>query len=197
ISMYITVRVGERRALDYIEDGIKDGTIDGDNIDFNYQKRQALKDDFEEVKSAITSSPARLVVTESSTRQKELFESCSPNGNNVYDRVSGRNRTRLTMGGTLGAMFPFGTAHIRESSGVEQGRSLQNGTSIVADPFERGGAPHQLTIAKSGSGKTYSVGKRALRWWLSNTDRTLILCDTMGGFAGLTEICNGEHIVVD
>lgn len=197
LSMYITVRVGERRTLDFIEQGIENGAVDEDDYSFEHEKRRALKQDCDRVLGVITSTPASLVVTSPPTRQKQLFESCAPGSENVYDRVSARSRTFLTMGGTVGAIFPFGSEHINEESGVEQGRSLQNGTSIIADPFDRGGAPHQLTIAKSGSGKTYSVGKRALRWYLADPERTLILCDTMGGFEGVTEVCNGEHIVVD
>jgi predicted flap endonuclease-1-like 5' DNA nuclease len=197
LAGYVTVRAGNRRALERAETEIEDGLATEDELTLDIAKRRALEDDVDRVRDRLESAPADLLVLSPETRQGELFAAASPTGRDEYDEISNRDRYTLTLGGTLGATFPFCAATIDEDEGVEFGRSMQNGSEVVADPFERGGAPHLLTIAKSGSGKTYSVGKRALRWWLADPDRTLILCDTMGGFGGVTELANGEHIVVD
>ncbi|MFW6382551.1 MAG: helix-hairpin-helix domain-containing protein, partial [Haloferacaceae archaeon] len=197
LAGYVTIRAGDRRALERAETEIEEGISTEDQLTLDIAKQRALDDDVERVRDRLESAPADLLVLSSETRQGELFAAASPTGRDEYDAISSRDRYTLTLGGTLGATFPFCAATTDEDDGVEFGRSIQNGSEIVADPFERGGAPHLLTIAKSGSGKTYSVGKRALRWWLADPDRTLILCDTMGGFSGVTELANGEHIVVD
>ncbi|KOX92717.1 VirB4 family type IV secretion system protein [Halorubrum tropicale] len=197
LAGYVTVRAGTRRALERAEQEIDDGLATEDELTLDVAKRRALEDDVERVRDRLESAPADLLVLSPETRQGELFAAASPTGRDEYDAISTRDRYTLTLGGTLGAAFPFCAATIDEDGGVEFGRSIQNGSEVIADPFKRGGAPHLLTIAKSGSGKTYSVGKRALRWWLADPDRTLILCDTMGGFGGVTELANGERFVVD
>ncbi|MFD1588224.1 VirB4 family type IV secretion system protein [Halorientalis brevis] len=197
INAYVTVRVGNEAALDKAEERI-DELLDDQASTMDLYKIRALDEKADQVHDILESKPADMMALAPASKQKLMFESCGPVGRDVYDDNSFRNRYRMTLGGTPAATFPPATRYMQEDSGVEYGRSVQNGTVLKADPFNRGGAPHQLTIAPSGSGKTYAVGKRALRWWAADPgNRTLILCDTMGGFDDIVDLCNGEHIVVD
>jgi len=195
LNGYITVRAGTREALDDAEDAIESGTVE-ESPSLDVQKRRTFEDKCDSVRGTAESSPASLTLMAPDTRQRDLFLSGSPTGSDVYADVSHRDRYSLVLGGVLGAAFPALAADIRHDEGIEWGRSKLDGAEVRADPFNVGGPGHALFIGDSGSGKTYSTMQKALRWWLTGDDRTLILCDTFGDFAGVTEILNGDRVVL-
>ena len=160
--------------------------------------RQELEADCKQVRRALESNPAGAYPVASGTAQHELFQSCSPFGRDVYNETRGTERTHIALAGALGAMFPFGTVSINESSGMRFGRNTQTGELMMVDPWERGTAPHMTTIGWSGSGKTTFVKEAVSGWYLDGREepRTLIVVDTQSEFGDLVQTCGGEHIPI-
>jgi hypothetical protein len=196
LTGYVTVRAGTRRALDRAEEYLEDGLLDEDEVSLDLTKRQALDDACENVLDVLERTPAQLTAVTSDHRQDALFKASAPTGRDAYAEQSWRTRSSLTLSGTIAAAFPPVAPTIRQDEGVMCGRLASNGAAVIADGFDPGPG-HQLVVGDSGSGKTTFVEKQALRWWAQADDRTLICCDTMGEFAGLTELCNGERITLD
>ncbi|WP_157972434.1 hypothetical protein [Saliphagus sp. LR7] len=196
LNGYLTVRAGSKRALDLAEEQIKQGYESPETLTLDVAKRRALEDAEEPVLNAVEDTPAELSAI-SSSRADELFKSGAPGARDQYNELSWKDHTTMVCDGALGALFPFARSTVQDEDGVEYGRSEHHGQKIIASQFERGGAGHKITLADSGSGKTYHAGKQALRWWLGKEDRTVIFLDTMGGFYQHTEAVNGNRIVVD
>jgi hypothetical protein len=196
LTGYVTVRTGTRRALERAEEYLEDGLLDESDLSLDVTKRQALEDASGRVTDVLERSPAQLTPVSSPHRQDELFTAAGPLGRDAYAEGSHRDRSAFTLSGTIAAAFPPVAPTVQQGDGVLVGRLSSNGSAIAPDPFDPGPA-HQLVAGDSGSGKTTFVEKKALRWWAQGEDRTLILCDTMGEFAGLTELCNGERITLD
>lgn len=215
INGYITVRVTDEMALAAAEE---EG-IDIEETPVSTIKRRVLEDAAKDVKKVAEGHPADLSLVEHRERRKECFIAGSPTGPDEYSRVSapksrvkntaGRfisegingllesNKVTLGAGGAVGAMLPWCSATVLDEDAPLWGRNEQNGSPLLIDPFNRGSAPHLLTVGKSRHGKTYSASAVAKRWYNQRDDRTLIVCDTQSGFAGLTEDCDGEHVIVD
>lgn len=213
INGYITVRAGDRSTLDEFEDDV------ADTRGVDVLKRRHLEDDAESVRKAVGGSPANLTLTAPGLRQKEAFVASSPIGSDEYnDAVDGTDwmhgirqlfgaentgdvieggRSTLAGGGAIGAMFPFCSAIVDDEDGTLWGRNTQNGSPITVDPFNRGSSGHSLTIGKTRHGKTYAETLIDGRWFNERDDRTLIVADTQRGFTGLTEYCDGSHVVID
>ncbi|MFC4986296.1 helix-hairpin-helix domain-containing protein [Saliphagus infecundisoli] len=196
LNGYLTVRAGSKRALDLAEEQIEQGYESPETLTLDVAKRRALEEAEEPVLNAVEDTPAELSAI-SSSRADELFKSGAPGARDQYNELSWKDHTTMVCDGALGALFPFARSNIQDEDGVEYGRSEHHGQKIVASQFERGGAGHKLTLADSGSGKTYHAGKQALRWWLGEEDRTVVLLDTMGDFYQHTEAVNGNRIIVD
>jgi hypothetical protein len=196
LSGYVTVRVGSRRARKDIQELIDEGLVDESQLTLDLAKQQALEDACDDVTDVLEGSPAKLTPIADAQRQGELFTSCSPTGRDAYAESSWRSRRRLTLSGTIAAAFPPVSTYIRQEDGVEQGRRTTNGSVIRADPFEPGPG-HKLTAGESGSGKTWAALMQAIRWYLADPDRTLVLTDTQAAFTGATEVLNGNHITLD
>lgn len=195
LSGYVTVRVGSRRALDDVESLIEEGLVEADQLSLDAAKQQALNDACDDVTDVL--ERAKLTPVADAQRQGELFEACSPNGTDAYADASFRDRYRTTATGTIAAAFPAASRYIDQEDGIEQGRSVTNGSIIRNDPFDPGPG-HLLTAAPSGSGKTSNVLKESTRWYLQQPDqRTLIYIDTQGDFSGITQLLNGTHITLD
>ncbi|ADJ16815.1 VirB4 family type IV secretion system protein [Halalkalicoccus jeotgali] len=213
ISMYVTVRAGPRAAL---------GLAESEHRDFDSwdaAKMGALQEGIADVKEILESSPVEATVLRPSRMQRELFASCSPNKGNVFNDVlsddsdpgmverrlstllgdagtSGPKQKRV-LGGFLGAAFPPCTATINEDGGLNWGRDVETGLPFRTNPAERGSSPHMITLGITRSGKTYGASSAASAWYAESDDRTLIVCDTQGGFTGLTQMLGGEHIVIE
>ncbi|MFC4989616.1 hypothetical protein [Saliphagus infecundisoli] len=196
LNGYLTVRAGSKRALDLAESQIEQGYESPETLTLDVAKRRALEEAEETVLNAVEDTPAELTPI-SSSRADELFRSGAPGARDHYNESSWKDHTTMVLDGALGALFPFARSTVQDEDGVEYGRSEHHGEKIIASQFARGGAGHKLTLADSGSGKTYHAGKQALRWWLGKEDRTVIFLDTMGGFYQHTEAVNGNRIVVD
>lgn len=197
LNGYLTIRVGPTDALDVVDDEIEKGLDSAGDASMHVAKLRALDDAEHEVRQLLEQEPIGLSLIDSPDRADELFRSGFPASGDPYRERSTKDRTTLCLTGAIGAAFPWCSSTVQEPDAPEIGRSLETGRKIAASQFNRGGAPHRLTLADSGSGKTYSDGKQAIRWWLKNPDRTLILCDTMGGFEGHVRALNGNHVVVD
>lgn len=188
---YITVRAGSLKALEDFDDQAQQmSSLDGAKMD-------TLRESSDRVHKTLTGAPADMLPIPPTTRQREAFASCSPTGRDRYNEATRVDKSTRVLGGVIGALFPPCTGTVQEDGGMDWGRNEHNGSLIRADPFDRGAAPHIITIGQSRSGKTYGSTKAALRWWLEEDDRTLIVCDTQSGFDGLTKLCDGKHIVVD
>ncbi|MDL5363900.1 hypothetical protein [Halalkalicoccus sp. NIPERK01] len=213
INGYITVRAGDRSTLDALEDDLEESR------GFDVLKRRYLEDSAESVRKAVEGTPANLTLTGPGLRQKEAFVASSPVGSDQYNEaVDGTDwmhgvrqlfgaentgdvieggRSTLAGGGAVGAMFPFCSAIVQDENGTLWGRNTQNGSPITVDEFDRGSSGHTLTIGKTRHGKTYAETLIDGRWFNERGDRTLIVADTQKGFTGLTEYCNGRHVVID
>ncbi|MFD1514504.1 VirB4 family type IV secretion system protein [Halomarina rubra] len=196
LTGYVTVRAGTRQALDRAEEYLEDGLVNQSDLSLDVTKRQALEDASSRVQKILERSPAQLTPVSSPHRQDELFTAAGPLGRDAYAEGSHRERSAFTLSGTIAAAFPPVAPTVQQDDGVLVGRLSSNGSAVTPDPFAPGPA-HQLVAGDSGSGKTTFVEKKALRWWAQGEDRTLILCDTMGEFAGITQLCNGERITLD
>ena len=196
LNGYVTVRAGDRDALDKAEEALDDAVETEESVSLDVERARALEDDADDVVETAESTPAKLTLLSPDTRQRDLFESACPAGRDVYDEVSFRDRSRMVLGGVIGALCPAVSATYRHENGVPWGRSMQNGSEIVADPFNVGGPAHGLFIGDSGSGKTYSVVLRALRWWLADPDRTLVLAGPFGDLSGIVDALDGQKLTV-
>lgn len=191
VSVYIVIRASDRDALDAAADDLASfQDVDG-------AKRGALDTAEQDVRDVLTRAPANTIPVAPASAQAMAFRAASPVTRDVWDAETPVDKRRLVPGAVIGSMFPFAAIDRREPTGMDWGRNEETGTHLRLSPFERGGAPHMLTIGQSRSGKTYSASKAALRWYLERDDRTLIVCDTQQGFDGLTQLCDGAHVVVD
>lgn len=214
VSAYVVVRAGPRAALKTVEDD------DYRNFDdFHAAKMGALQDGKDAVLDILESTPVEATVIKPDRSQREVFESCSPNLGNVYNDVladesepgaiekrietllgdagtSGPRQKRV-LGGFLGAAFPPGAQTINEPGGLNWGRDVETDLPFRTNPAMRGTAGHMITFGVSRSGKTYGSSSAAAAWFMERDNRTLVVADTQGGFAGLTQMLGGEHIVLE
>jgi hypothetical protein len=153
-------------------------------------------DDFEEAVERVMED-SRCSVTAPLKMQHECFRSAGPLSDDIYNQRARPRRERIAFSGAIGAMFPFAAADLDEEKGIYWGRNAQTMETIIADPFNRGTAPHIITIGMSRSGKTHFAKEALTGWFLESDDRTLIVADTQSGFHDLTQECDGKHIVID
>lgn len=194
MSTYVTVRAGDRTALEQAESLIERG-YDESDVSHDLAKRRALEDASEEVEETLESAGVTPVTDQN--RQGDLFRAASPTSPDTYaERSVTRSRTRLAGTGVLAATFPNASTTVNHEMGVELGHNPTNGRVIAPDPFATEPA-HRLTLGKSGSGKTWSTLKQSVRWYLSDPDdRTLVFIDNEGDFAGVTGLLNGSTITI-
>ncbi|WP_129116612.1 VirB4 family type IV secretion system protein [Halegenticoccus tardaugens] len=190
VSMYVTVRAGPDEAYEVAESS----SYDFENL--HMAKVKALEDACSKVLRILKNRPANLSPRGTDAFPMRAFESGSPTGRDAVEEDGEKAKTTRMLGGAIGAMFPWCTGTIQEKCGVRFGRNKQNGTPIIADPFKRGAAPHALTIGQSRSGKTYCSQTGLSEWYAARDDRTLIVCDTEGGFTSFTKALDGRHIEV-
>lgn len=191
VSTYVTVRADDEAALRTAQSELKTfENVDG-------AKRTALDNSTDTVREELQQSPANTVPVAPSKPQETLFRAASPLTRDVWNDEGKTDKKRRVPGAVIGSSVPFVGESICEETGLDWGRNESTGTHLRLSPFERGGSPHMLTIGRTRSGKTYSASKAALRWFAERDDRTLICVDTQKGFDGLTQLCGGEHVVVD
>lgn len=213
VSGYVVVRVGPKHAIEAAEESHREFES------FDAAKMGALLDAKARVEEVLESSPCEATVIKPERMQLELFESASPNKGNVYNDVlaeegepgfvekrlesllgdagtSGPKQKRV-LGGFLGAAFPPGSSTINEDGGLNWGRDVETGLPFRTNPSKRSTAPHMITLGVSRSGKTYGASSAMAAWYAERDDRTLIVCDTQGGFAGLTRMLGGRHLVLE
>lgn len=212
VSMYVSVRVGPRGAIDTADDDFRDF----DSLDA--AKHAALQDGIEDVKETVEASPIEATVIRPQRLQKELLDSVSPNKSNTFNDVladddagmierrietllgdagtSGPKQNRV-LGGFLGAAFPPCCSTINEDGGLNWGRDVETGEPFRTDPSSRDTGPHYYVLGVTRGGKTYAISSAAAGWFTEKDDRTLIVCDTKGGFDGLTRMLGGDHHVIE
>lgn len=191
VSAYITVRVGPDEAYEA-------AAQTGRNIaSLELAKIYALEQACDTVTEVLEKAPARCGLRTAGQNAHQAFVSSSPTGSDYYNASAATSQRTRMLGGAVGAMFPWCTGTIHEEGGMRFGRNKQNGTPVLADIFNREAGAHALTLGQTRSGKTYATETVLSEWFAVDPDRTLIVCDTEGGFAGLTQLCGGKHIVVD
>lgn len=162
---------------------------------------ERLKQACERVTTTLRSPPANAAPAAAFGDQHDAFRAGSPFGRD-HLASAGRRRyratkTHLALGGVFGAALPDATPEASDRAGVRWGRDGTTGRSLEIDPFAQGTAPHLLTVGPSGSGKTFAVEQATQEWWLAGEDRTVIYCDTQGGFEDVVEAFGAEHLVID
>lgn len=196
VTGYVTVRVGPDDALDWM-------ARTGREFDTLFPAlRQALEEECEKVVKTLSGERAGVELTRPGGSTLELFESASPSGRNAHQLNTEGDKSTLMLGGALGAMFPFSTSYLDDPErGADSwwGRNVQNGTPILHSLTGGSGeGRHVFTFGQTRSGKTFFVQLACALWWLMKPwDRTLILCDTEGGFGTLVRLLGGEHIQLD
>jgi hypothetical protein len=160
-----------------------------------------LREACERVTTALRSPPAECAPAALFGDQHTAFRSAAPFGRDRYAAAGHRrhraSKTHLALGGVFGATLPDATPDASDERGIRWGRDVTTGRTLQADPFEQGTAPHLLTVGPSGSGKTFAVEQATQEWWLNGDDRTVIYCDTQGGFEDVVEGFDADHIVID
>ncbi|WP_049996181.1 helix-hairpin-helix domain-containing protein [Halococcus sediminicola] len=191
VSAYVTVRAGQKQAIEQFEDTLRDyASLDA-------AKQDALRVRSEQITDMLEAAPTNCYPVMAGDLHHAAFESGSPTGRNAFAQIGRRDlKTQWMLGDGVAALFPPCSDTIQEEEGIEWGRNEQDGQVIKANPFERGLAPHIITIGTSRSGKSYSAQKACQRWYSEGKDRTLIVLDTQGEFDGLTKALNGKHIVL-
>lgn len=133
--------------------------------------------------------------------QHDAFRAAAPFGRDhlaaAGDRRYRADKTHLALGGVFGAALPDATPTADDSDGIRWGRDSETGRPLRIDPFEQGTAPHLLTVGPSGAGKSFAVKQATQEWWLDGDDRTVIYCDTQGGFEDVVEAFDADHLVID
>lgn len=119
--------------------------------------------------------------------------SASPFGDDLYNEKASPARERIVFSGGLGAIFPFVSMSYDEMDGIRWGRNTHTDEPVYLDLFDRGTAPHIITIGMSRAGKSHFVIEALAEWFLDRDDRTLIVCDTQSGFGDLTNLCDGSE----
>lgn len=191
VSAYVTVRAGQKQAIEQFEDTLRDyASLDA-------AKQDALRVRSEQITDLLEAAPTNCYPVMAGDLHHAAFEAGSPTGRNTFAQIGRRDlKTQWMLGDGVAALFPPCSDTIQEEEGIEWGRNEQDGQVIKANPFERGLAPHIITIGTSRSGKSYSAQKACQRWYSEGEDRTLIVLDTQGEFDGLTKALNGKHIVL-
>ena len=176
------------------EDGAQAWRLNG-YITVRASSKSTLDEFEEQVEQTMNSCGCTVVAPLKS--QHECFRSAGPVSDDIYNQRATPRRERIAFSGAAGAMFPFAAADLDEEKGIYWGRNAQTMETIIADPFDRGTAPHVITIGMSRSGKTHFAKEALAGWFMEDDDRTLIVADTQSGFHDLTQECEGEHIVID
>lgn len=190
-AAYVTIRADDADALAHAEDVVE--KFDA----LRAAKQAALEDATGALTRLLEGEPANCLPVVSRTRQLDAFQAAAPTTPDAFaEAASAEVRSRM-LGGMVGGMFPFCATTPTERDGLDVGRNEQTMQPMKVDPFERGSAPHLLTLGKSRSGKTFAVSRAVARWYLQSEDHHLIVCDTQNGFHGLTELLDGKHIVID
>jgi ERCC4-type nuclease len=191
VSAYVTVRAGQKQAIEQFEDTLRDyASLDA-------AKQDALRVRCDQITDLLEAAPTNCYPIMAGDLHHSAFEAGSPTGRNAFAQIGRRDlKTQWMLGDGVAALFPPCSDSIQEEGGIEWGRNEQDGQVMKVDPFDRGLAPHIITIGTSRSGKSYSAQKACQRWYSEGEDRTLIVLDTQGEFDGLTKALDGKHIVL-
>ncbi len=103
-------------------------------------------------------------------------------------------RRRTLDGASLATMIPFASGELpRSPGGLLAGRSLQDGSLVVLDPFDpaRENA-NRVVVATSGAGKSYACKVEALRALLLGIEYYVV--DPEGEYSALCEAVGGERL---
>lgn len=155
----------------------------------------------ERVTKEMKSPPAGMTPKAPFGDQHRTFRSAAPFGADHFaglgDAPYRATKTHLALGGVFGAALPAAAPTRADPGGVRWGRDVTTGRTIQVDPFQQGGGAHAITVAPTGSGKSFGVKQATQEWWLNGEDRTVIYCDTQGGFEDTVEAFGADHIVID
>ena len=103
-------------------------------------------------------------------------------------------RRRLLDGASLATMIPFASGELpRSPAGLLSGRSLEDGSLVVLDPFDpRRENANRVVVATSGAGKSYACKVEALRALLLGIEYYVV--DPEGEYGALCSAVGGERL---
>jgi conjugal transfer ATP-binding protein TraC len=149
------------------------------------QSAEELKTITDQVESSLG---GMLIYTKQSVFQMEQgFTSTLPlmsDGLNVL-----RNLDTASMSST----FPFTSSELTQDDGILYGINRHNNSLIIFDRFTLENA-NTIVLAKSGSGKSYFVKLKALRYLMMGTD--VIVIDPENEYKSLCEAVGGSYLEI-
>jgi hypothetical protein len=149
--------------------------------------------DPERIRKTAMRAPANLTPVTPRWRQCEALTATSPIGRDTLDEAI--DTTTPMLAGAVGAMFPFHAGAFAEH-GIEYGTYALNESPLVLDRFARETGYCMLTIGQLGAGKSFATKLHLLRRAMFDPETIIVMLDPMEGFAGLTDVLDGERITV-
>jgi Cdc6-like AAA superfamily ATPase len=102
----------------------------------------------------------------------------------------------MMLGDGVGALFPFSLGTHIERDGVLMGYHSVTGSPLVVDRFAREKGYNCFVVGNTGAGKTFDTVLNLLRTLGKDDETMVIIADPFGDLAVLSEILDGERIVV-
>ncbi|MFP4074820.1 MAG: VirB4 family type IV secretion system protein, partial [Actinomycetota bacterium] len=123
-------------------------------------------------------------------RQADALVSTSPIGKDIV------GQTATMLGGAVGALYPFTSGTVIEESGVLMGYHSVTGSPVVVDRFAREKGYNCFIAGNTGAGKTFNTILGLLRTYAKDEDTMVIVADPFGDLGALTDILDGERVVL-
>lgn len=133
---------------------------------------------------------SQLTAKSATCRQDDALVCTSPIGKNVLQQ------TGTMLGGAVGCLYPFSSGTIIEEDGVLMGYHSVTGSPVVVNRFAREKGYNCFIAGNIGAGKTFNTLLTLLRTYAKDEDTLVIVADPFGDLAVLTEILNGEQVVM-
>lgn len=151
--------------------------------------------DFEQLRSVVRKTKSRLkelnaAAKELTFNQDKGWQTAAPAcKNDVHDSVT-------MTGDGLAALLPWVSSNLVEPTGVEFGTHAELNEPTLVDLWSRSTGYNMGIFGTIGSGKTTTLKTILTRQKLTDDDVRLVLCDPLQEFAGLTEIFDGDRVVI-
>jgi hypothetical protein len=133
---------------------------------------------------------SQLTAKSATYRQAEALVSNSPIGKDVI------GQTATMLGGAVGGLYPFTSGTIIEETGVLMGYHSVTGSPVVVDRFAREKGYNCFIAGNIGAGKTFNTILGLLRTYAKDDDTMVIVADPFGDLGVLTDILDGERVVL-
>jgi len=190
----------EARNMEQIRESLKDGSRPFETsmyVSIRGDDEEELEQQEEQIVTKMRDSPGEITLTTIRGRQMQSLQSVSPIGKDVLRAENEIDTSQILLGGGVGALL--GSINVSSElnpDGIEIGEHVGNGMPLIRDPFDSETNYNQVIIGDSGGGKSYDVKLQALREASRNDDKMIVMLDPLGGFHGVAEALDAEHIVV-